>query len=56
MTRQRYLIEWFRGKISDSTREGHTHVRAMDTVHARKFGQMRRPGLIVLVTPAKEII
>ncbi len=54
MQRSRYLIEWFRGKISADTREGRTHVRAMDTVHARKFGQMRRPGLIVQVTPAKE--
>jgi len=52
--RRRYLIEWFRGKISPDTKVGQTRVRAMDTPHARKFGQMRRPGLIVQVTPAEE--
>ena len=54
MSRRRYRIDWYRGKVSAETLVEHTHVRAMDTVHARIFGQMRRPGLIVQVTPCTE--
>ncbi len=50
MSRQRYRIDWYRGYIHPSRKEGHTTVRAMDMPHARKFGLMRRPGLIVEVT------
>ncbi len=51
MPKQRYRIDWYQGYIHPLTHQGHTTVRAMDTVHARKFGMMRRPGLIVVVTP-----
>ena len=53
MPRRRYRIDWYRGKVSPDTFVEHTYVRAMDTVHARLFGKMRRPGLIVQVTPAE---
>jgi hypothetical protein len=53
MLRRRYRIEWYRGKVSAETKGKQAHVRAFDTVHARKFGQMRRPGLIVVVVPAE---
>ncbi len=49
--RRRYRIDWYRGLVSQHTHEGHTTVRAMNIPHARAFGQMRRPGLIVVVTP-----
>jgi len=54
--KQRYRIDFYRGRVSPETHEGHTVVRAMDTPHARKFGQMRRPGLIVQVTPIERSI
>jgi hypothetical protein len=54
MPRRRYRIEWYRGKISADTLVGHTTVRAMDTVHARKFGEMRRPGMIVVVSSLED--
>ena len=53
MIRQRYLIECYRGKVSTETLEYRTIVRAMDMPHARAFGRMRRPGLIVEVTPVQ---
>ncbi len=56
MPKQRYRIDFYRGRVSPETHEGHTVVRAMDTPHARKFGQMRRPGLIVQVTPIERSI
>jgi hypothetical protein len=49
--RQRYRIDWYRGYIHPSRNEGHTVVHASDQAAARKFGAMRRPGLIVEVTP-----
>jgi hypothetical protein len=52
MSRRRYRIDWYRGKVSAETLVEYTHVRAMDIIHARLFGKMRRPGLIVHVTPA----
>jgi hypothetical protein len=58
---RRYRIEWYRGSIKPQNlvrdeKDGATYttVRAMDSAHARKFGTMRRPGLIVVVTPQKE--
>lgn len=53
MSRRRYRIDWYRGKVSPETLEEHTTVRAMDMPHARKFGEMRRPGLICVVTPVQ---
>ncbi len=49
--RRRFRLDFYKGRVSPRTHEGHTTVRAMDTPHAREFGKMRRPGLIVIVTP-----
>jgi hypothetical protein len=49
-TRQRYRIDWYRGYIHPSRKEGHTTVRAYSRIQAIEFGLMRRPGLIVEVT------
>ena len=50
--KQLYRIDWYKGYIHPLRHQGKTTVRAMDMPHARKFGEMRRPGLIVVVTPA----
>lgn len=50
--RQRYRIEFYKGKVSPETKVESTTVRAIDEIAAREFGKMRRPGLIVVVTPA----
>ena len=55
MLRQKYRIDFYKGYIHPSRLVEHTTVRAMDQPHARKFGQMRRPGLLVEVTPINPI-
>lgn len=63
MPRQRFRIEWYRGQIhpdhlvninEDNNKKAayHTHVHAFSKNQAIEFGLMRRPGLLVLVTPA----
>jgi|HubBroStandDraft_2_1064218.scaffolds.fasta_scaffold12374_2 hypothetical protein len=61
--RQRYRIEWYRGHIHPSRlvninennflpAKYHTTVHAVCEEQAKQFGLMRRPGLLVVVTPA----
>jgi hypothetical protein len=59
--RRRYRIEWYRGSVRPENlvrdeKDGQTYtiIRAMDQAAARKFGEMRRPGLIAVVTPVQE--
>jgi hypothetical protein len=61
LSKQRYRIEWYRGSVRPENlvrdeKDGQTYTvfRAMDQAAARKFGEMRRPGLITVVTPVEE--
>jgi hypothetical protein len=49
--RRRYRIDWYLGSIKPTNLVKTTKYKCQDTLQAREFAKLRRPRLVVVITP-----